>query len=177
VEYTLTPCPIFQDHLNPYLGSLTPDENSFEVSPRCQPYFKLHGSSNWIDSSSQELIVLGGNKASIIDRYPILKWNHSQFREHLSRSDTRLMVIGYSFGDDHINTAISDAAAGTNLGIFVIDPLGVDVIDKNRDAVIHAPDQLASELWPRVIGSSRRSLREIFGTDRVEHSKVMRFFS
>ena len=87
------------------------------------------------------------------------------------------MVIGYGFGDDHINTVIRDAVSGGNLRIFVIDPLGVDVIDENRDATIHVPGGLASDLWPHLIGASRRSLREIFGGDRVEHGKVMRFFS
>ena len=162
---------------NRNLGRWEPDPSSFNVRPRLQPYFKLHGSSNWIDSSSQELLVLGGNKVSIIELYPILKWSHDQFKEYLSRPDTRLMVIGYSFGDDHINNVIRSAVACGNLRIFVIDPLGVDVVDKNRGAQIYTPDQLATGLWPYLFGASRRSLREIFGSDRVEHSKVMRFFS
>lgn len=162
---------------NPNLGQWVPDPSSFNISPRLQPYFKLHGSSNWIDASSQQLLVLGGHKASIVDYHPILKWSHDQFREYLSRPDTRLMIIGYSFADDHINQKIREAIAGGNLRIFVIDPLGVDVIDKNRDAQIYHPDQLASDLWPHLFGTSRRSLREIFGADRVEHGKVMRFFS
>lgn len=161
---------------NPNLGNWMPDEGDFKVNPRLQPYFKLHGSSNWIDSNSQELLVLGGNKASIIDRYPILKWNHQQFKEYLSPSDTRLMVIGYSFGDDHINNMIREAVVGGNLGIFIIDPLGANVIDENRGATIYTPGQLAVELWPHLIGASRRSLRDIFGKDPVEHSKVMKFF-
>ena len=159
------------------LGKWTPDPSRFNVNPRLQPYFKLHGSSNWIDSSSHELLVLGGNKASIIERYPILKWSHDRFMEYLSRPDTRLMIIGYSFGDDHINNVIRRAVAGGNVRIFVIDPLGVDVMDKNRTAQIYRPDQLASDLWPHLFGASRRSLREIFSSDRVEHSKVMTFFS
>lgn len=162
---------------NPNLGTWEPHPSDFNVSPRLQPYFKLHGSINWIASGSEELLVLGGNKHSIIDRHPILKWSHEKFTEYLSRHGTRLMVIGYSFGDDHINSLISAAAVGGKLGIFVIDPLGPDVIDKNRDAQIHHPDQLASALWPRLIGASRRSLGEIFGPDRAEHAKVMKFFS
>lgn len=87
------------------------------------------------------------------------------------------MIIGYSFGDDHINNAIVDTVKDGELSIFVIDPLGVDVIDKNRDAIIPGPNTLTRFLWPNVIGASRRSLREIFGGDRVEHNKVMKFFS
>ena len=155
----------------------TPDEGGLELNPRSQPYFKLHGSSNWFDSDSRELLVMGGEKASFIDHHPVLKWYHEQFREYLSRPDTRLMVIGYSFGDDHVNNAICDAVAGGGLDIFIIDLLGVDVIDENRDATIYTPGQLASALQPHLIGASRRRLREIFGGDRVEHGKVMKFFS
>lgn len=86
------------------------------------------------------------------------------------------MIIGYSFGDDHINRSIVEAIHAGGLKIFVIDPLGTDVFDKNRNAVIYGPDKLVTDLWPNIIGASRRSLREIFGTDRVEYEKVMRFF-
>lgn len=57
-----------------YLGSVMPNPNpdQFKIAPRIQPYIKLHGSSNWFDADSNELLVLGGNKASIIDKFPIL---------------------------------------------------------------------------------------------------------
>jgi hypothetical protein len=71
---------------------------------------------------------MGGNKVPIIDQFPVLKWYHEQFKEYLSKPDTRLITIGYRFGDLHINQVIRDAAFSENLGIFIIDPLGVDVI-------------------------------------------------
>ena len=155
-----------------------PDEQPFIVRPRSQPYFKLHGSINWFDSaSSQELIVLGTNKTTIIERYPVLQWYYKQLNEYLSRPDTRLMVIGYSFGDDHISNIIRDVAGCNNLRIFIIDPAGVDVLDNIRNAQSHPVDQLSSDLQPHVIGVSRRSLEDIFGGDAVEHQKIMRFFS
>jgi hypothetical protein len=163
-------------HGNPNLGRWEPVGN-FSLEPRLQPFFKLHGSSNWVGSETNDLLVLGGNKRSIIEQFPILKWSHEQFSSYLSQPNTRLMVIGYSFADEHINDIIRKAAAAETLDLFVIDPLGVDVIDKNRNAQIYRPDDLAQVLWPRVIGSSRRSLREIFGYDRAEHDKVMRFFA
>jgi hypothetical protein len=88
---------------------------------------------------------------------------------------THLMVIGYSFNDDHINDAILATARGGQLKMFIIDPLGIDVLDKNRGNAIYSPDLLISELGTHVIGASRRTLREIFGTDHVEHAKVIRF--
>ena len=60
--------------------------------------------------------------------------------------------------------------------LFIIDPFGVDVLDKNRNAPIYVPDKFFVRLQPHLIGASRRTMREIFGGDMVEHWKVMRFF-
>ena len=150
----------------------------FPRQPSLQPYFKLHGSSNWIDANNgRRLLVMGGNKATTIAQHPILKWNYQRFEEYLAKPSVRLMVIGYSFGDHHINQAIAEAADRGTLRLFVIDPLGVDVLDKNRSAPIPGPDPLFTRLQPHIIGASRRTVREIFGNDRVEHAKVIRFFT
>jgi hypothetical protein len=119
---------------------------------------------------------MGGNKATTIEQHPILKWNYERFKEYLAKPGMRLMVIGYSFGDYHINQAIAEVADRDTLRLFIIDPLGVDVLDKNRNAPIPAPDPLFTRLQPHVVGASRRTVRDIFGRDRVEHAKVMRFF-
>jgi hypothetical protein len=67
------------------------DESQLALHKNCQPYFKLHGSSNWIDrSSGHPMLVIGGTKASEIGRHPILKWNHEQFGDFLSKRDYAL---------------------------------------------------------------------------------------
>jgi hypothetical protein len=137
----------------------------------------LHGSWNWSDPETGQLLVLGANKPELIARQPLLSFYHSEFVKRLSMPNSRLMVIGYSFRDDHINRAIREAADKGGLKIFIIDPVGTAITDKNRDASIYKADELAEALWPHLIGASRRSLREIFGTDRVEFEKVDRFFS
>jgi hypothetical protein len=157
----------------------TPEESvPMGYGPEAQPYFKLHGSSNWVNGSSGgRLFIMGGNKASEIDRYPILTWYHRQFREYLARPGARLMIIGYSFSDQHINAAIASAVDTGNLRLFIIDPLGVDVIDKRNPRLpIRVPDAYVEKLAPRIIGASRRSLSSTFGNDNVEHGKIMRFF-
>jgi hypothetical protein len=158
-------------------GRWMPDSSTQIIQSGFQPYIKLHGSSNWTDATGKQLLVMGGNKVSIIEQYPILKWNHDQLKQYLSRPDTRLMVIGYSFGDSHINQIIAEAADRGTIRMFIVDPLGLDVIDENRHSMLYAPGPLVTRLGSQVIGASRRSLREIFGGDRVEHAKVMRFFS
>ncbi len=153
-----------------------PDETNFNLPKQAQPYFKLHGSANWQTADSGDLLVMGGNKSGIIAKYPLLKWYHDQFKEKLSEPNARLMVIGYGFADDHINKTVQTCVKDYDLKIFIIDPMGTDVIDKNRNNQIYAPDPLVQDLWPNLIGASRRSLRDIFGTDRVEYEKIMRFF-
>jgi hypothetical protein len=55
------------------IRKLTPDLSTFRLDPGFQPYFKLHGSINWVtDEKSDLLMVLGGDKAKDISRHPIL---------------------------------------------------------------------------------------------------------
>jgi hypothetical protein len=157
-------------------GKWTPKPSPAMLQGNLQPLIKLHGSSNWSDESGQPILVMGGSKASIIGQYPILKWYHDRFQEYLLLPNTRLLVIGYSFGDSHINHTIIGAAGRGSLSLFIIDPLGLDVIDENRTHAMYTPGTLVGTLQNYVIGASRRSLRDIFGGDRVEHAKVMRFF-
>ena len=162
---------------NPNLDMMVPlSDSDFEVAVNSQPYFKLHGSSNWFASATDNVMVIGGNKQPSIDRYRILKFYSQQFHEYLNRPNTRLMVIGYGFGDNHINNMIVNAANVGGLSIFLIDPMGIDVVDKNQNATIYHPDAMAEALWPKIIGASRRPLSATFSIDVVEHNKVMQFF-
>lgn len=165
-----------ESELERNVGIWEPVYSAMKLDQRSQPYFKLHGSSNWRDPNSGNLLVLGGNKPGIISKNPLLAFYHTEFETRLSQPNTRLMVIGCSFTDHHINKTIINAAKTGSLKLFIIDPAGTNVIDKNQNADIYAPDELIMELWPVLIGGSRRGLREIFGTDRVEYEKVMRFF-
>lgn len=153
----------------------------FKIHRRDQPYFKLHGSSSFVDCDAvgeAPLMIIGGNKATTIQKYPLLNWYSQCFRKYLNRPETRLMVIGYSFGDDHINDAIRTAALASGLEIFIIDPLGVDVLDRNRGNLkgLYDPDPRL-DLAPYVVGASRRVLTAIFGDDTVELTKISRFMA
>lgn len=145
------------------------DKTDFPKSE--QPYFKLHGSSNWADSSGNPLLIMGGNKSRAIQSSPTLTWYHGHFAQLLKDGDSRLMVIGYGFGDVHINSAILDAKE-SGLRIFVVDPNGADVVNTTRDAPIRAREPL-EEL---IIGASRRRLTDTLSYDGVERKKLMRFF-
>jgi hypothetical protein len=159
------------------LGIWVPGEQrEFAVQRRFQPLFKLHGSSNWRAGPDQNIMVLGGQKQELINKYPILSFNFAQFDEYLRRPDARLMIIGYGFADSHVNNAILAAVREAAVTLFIVDLIGIDVVDGNRDAQVYAPSQLAERLWPRVRGASRRPLASTFRDDRAEHAKLMGFF-
>lgn len=156
------------------LPNYVPSAN-FDVSPKQQPYYKLHGSSNWRDSNGRLIIALGGNKARTIQTHPVLKRSMDQFDSMLRMPDCRLMIIGYGFMDHHINQALQ-AAANLGLKIFVIDPLGVEAMRSPQE---RRPNQIRTDhpYKGSIIGASRRALAQIFGSDRVEREKVLRFFA
>ena len=145
----------------------------FRIEPRSQPYFKLHGSANW-NSDNGCILIMGGNKATNIDTYPVLAWYHRHFKEQLRRPGAKLMVIGYSFSDDHINEAIIQGLAA-GMKLFIIDPAGTDVLIK-RNILTPKPDVLMPMLT-NIVGGSRRPLYETFNQDHVEHAKVLRFLA
>lgn len=156
--------------------------NNLRVDEGNQPYFKLHGSSEWRDSANRDMLIMGGNKDTLIRSHEILKWYHKEFSNRLLVTNTRLMVIGYSFGDNHINKMIIEASKAAKLQMFIINPAGADIISNTnrtftRPNALYAASDLERSLHPVIIGASRRSLREIFSPSAaVEHSKVMRFF-
>jgi hypothetical protein len=123
--------------------------------------------------------VIGGRKAVEIGRHEILKWNREQFEVYLAKPDTRLMIIGYSFGDEHINDVLINAAlAGRGLRLFIIDPLGADVLERSPLAATPTSRNNPTKLQDYVMGASRRPLRNTVNPyrDSVELEKVTRFF-
>ena len=50
------------------------DPEELTISERLQPFFKLHGSSNWRDAEGGQLFVVGGNKSRTIESQVVLAW-------------------------------------------------------------------------------------------------------
>lgn len=151
----------------------------FSLDSRNQPYFKLHGSSNWQEIHGAPMLIMGGNKIRDIQFSSVLSWYHQQFEERLYRGGTRLMVIGYGFRDTHINEVIMRAVNERGTQMFIIAPEGGDLarrVNPTHQAAIRVGTDLEATFERGLIGASRRSLREIFGGDSIEFNKVMRFF-
>lgn len=151
----------------------------FVIPLDLQPCFKLHGSSNWFASTGQRLLIMGGDKLQEMSLHPILVWYAEQFERMLFEGEARLMIIGYSFRDPHINDVITRAIDRAGLRIFVIDPQGSELarsLNPTNVRPVRVEQPLEQAFKRALIGASRRPLTDTFGTDAVEYKKVMRFF-
>jgi SIR2-like domain len=79
------------------------DSGQTQVDKTLQPIYKLHGSTNWRTTAGGNLLVLGAAKTQVIQSSRLLRSYADIFDECLCRPDARLMIIGYGFGDPHIN--------------------------------------------------------------------------
>jgi len=108
-----------------------PDEKELKALQVRQPlrkerlvYIKLHGSSNWQTYDRKHQMVIGLEKELDIAREPMLRSYAAIFKMVLTKAK-RLLVIGYSFRDEHINKAIALAMAAChnpNLELYVVSP-------------------------------------------------------
>jgi hypothetical protein len=84
-------------------------------------YVKLHGSQGWLAHDGSDAMVIGTQKASRIEKEPLLSWYFSLFKQIINRPETRLLTVGYGFRDEHVNRCIVDAI-GRGLKLYVISP-------------------------------------------------------
>jgi hypothetical protein len=158
-------------------GLYTPADPPFTIRERHQPYFKLHGSSNWAASDNGRLmLILGGSKEIEIPKYPLLAWYFDEFRRRIVGN--QVVIIGYSFSDDHINNILR-ASANNGTRYFIIDPSGVDVIDK-RDPRAQIPQprsELMETMMTCIDGASRRNLLSTIQNDNIERTKLYHFMT
>jgi hypothetical protein len=149
--------------------------------PKLLPYYKLHGSSSWRTHDNAPLLIMGGRKAEALKLFPILTEYAKAFEEALKKPNTRLMVVGYGFRDEHINDTIIGAVE-SGLQFLVVDPHGgglaraVNAVRGSSGAIV--PKTKLEEAFERgLIGATRRSIRNVFAGDRIERQKLERFFS
>lgn len=104
----------------------------------------------------------------------------AKFQEYLSLPDTRLTVIGYSFGDKHINDTIVHGweATGRTLRMMIVNPHGRDAIrmaNPSYGGAIPGPKEPIEEIYSVELMAP---LSVTFGgRDRVGHGELIRFIS
>lgn len=107
-------------------------------------YFKLHGSLSWVNSESRdannlygieekplELIESLKKKGEIIIYPSAVKKSYTldlpyselfrQFASTITQSQSVLVTVGYSFGDDHFNDIIYQALSNPTFTLIVVD--------------------------------------------------------
>ena len=85
-------------------------------------YVKLHGSYDWRKHDDSLQLVIGRGKEEIIAREPIFRLNWELFKSVLGQGDRRLLVIGYSFRDKHVNKEITNAIENNGLRLIILCP-------------------------------------------------------
>jgi hypothetical protein len=118
----------YQSMSNSYMGgdeTQIYDENrlrSFDIPYKNStsiPYIKLHGSINWRDQSSGNLMIMGTNKEDHISQHDLTKKYFEIFDKALNAPNSHLLIIGYSFSDKHINKIIFEAILNSGLKLFI----------------------------------------------------------
>jgi len=85
-------------------------------------HVKLHGSINWRTDDGKASMVMGRRKQLTISSSALIGWYHRVLESVLNSGDVRLMVIGYGWGDEHINEPIADAVLNHGLTIYSWNP-------------------------------------------------------
>ncbi|MDP3794425.1 MAG: SIR2 family protein [bacterium] len=83
-------------------------------------YIKLHGSYGWKASDGSDRMVIGKDKTHLIDEEPLLRWYFDLFRSVIAQGNKKLLIIGYGFGDHHINKVLLEGVQKHNLRVFII---------------------------------------------------------
>lgn len=144
-----------------------------QVADGIQPIYKLHGSVNWISDDGSHVVVVGDGKDRTIRENTLLMGYLEELERCLSAGDTRLMVIGYSFADRHINDVIEAASRTKGLRTYLVDPAGLSMFDPPPNALITRPSDVFFALRPA--GILTRPLRQAFESDDLAFESLWRF--
>jgi len=119
-------------------------------------------------------MIIGQTKSELINKEPLLKWYFSLFEDVLSRAK-KLVVIGYGFGDEHINKAV---VKNRDLMIYVICPLEPEHFKANLFS--RAP--LGQKMWLKIANYYQGDITQLYyaqtqelTSDGVNHFASLRF--
>lgn len=137
-------------------------------------YVKLHGS--WKGQAARYPLVIGQNKGEAISGSELLSWYFRAFAAAISAGNRRILIIGYGFGDAHVNQALGIAARNNDLQLSVMTRSAGDLIQtlRNRpdckdvlEGLRNVYDEPMSSLYPtnqEFTEGNRRFQEEFFGS-------------
>ncbi len=138
------------------------DADAFRAIKGKRAYIKLHGSMNWHETGGG-VAVLGGAKEEAIERFDILRMNTRIFRKAVVQPGARLLVVGYGFGDPHINESIA-IGVRAGLKIWIVDPRGPQA---TYDQLLRV--NASTLIWHAVIGFSSGPVDELLNPRKFDH--------
>ncbi len=162
-------------------GRIWNPTDDFAVPNNAQPIYKLHGSINWKGTGPDtDMVIMGGGKPEAIQAIPVLRHYHEIFGQEVRRGGTRVTIIGYGFGDKHINDILEDGVRNHGTRMFVIDPRGSRLAYEMRP---YQPGQIGEpavspfEEWFHIglHSASSRPFRQLLWNDSLEGEELVRF--
>jgi len=124
-------------------------------------FIKLHGSHNWKSFDGTPKMVIGKGKTEQIEKEPLLNYYFDIFKNVLFQKKRRLLIVGYGFGDEHINNIIAEAIRYYELKIYIISP---DLPKDLKNKLINET-KYGEYLWQGISGYFQNRLIEIFPED------------
>jgi hypothetical protein len=128
---------------------------------------KLHGSFNWRTHDGNNIMIVGSEKSTQIAELPLLAWYFDLFKGMLFSDDARLMIVGYGFGDDHINAIIAEAVEKHRLKVFIWD-----VGSNLKDRVLASTHGAA--IWGGLLSTCTQRMLEVFPSNQEETEEYRR---
>ena len=132
-------------------------------------YVKLHGSLGWRAADGSEPLIVGTTKSSAIEKEPLLRWYSDLFKKVLHAGDRNLVVIGYGFGDPHINAVIAEGIKEHRLHLYVVTPQSpddfYDQLVPRHTAVTRPIDPQGEVIWNGLAGYYVQSAHQLISED------------
>lgn len=135
-------------------------------------FVKLHGSCDWISADGSNAIVIGYEKPKDISAEPLLKWYFELFNQAINVGDAKILIIGYSFGDKHINVELAKAVNNSGLKIYIVSPEHPlklkEKVNGFYKSNTHDVNEVATDcglIWKAVDGYFPYKVKELFPED------------
>lgn len=148
------------------------NEDGISVYGRFQ-YIKLHGSWNWRTSDGKSAMAIGLAKSRLLESEPLLRWYLDTFRSVILEKDRRLLVIGYSFRDPHINDVIAEGIEEHDLSLFIVSPQPPDsfrnMLIAQARGIKHRKKACGMLFWDGLAGYFQASLSQVCSRDGYMH--------
>lgn len=150
------------------------DPTVFEETSTCTPNFrihKLHGSINWLreetghvrravvssaDDIEETVVVYPSEQKYLQTQFGVYETLIGRFRARLRAPNVNncLVILGYSFNDEHINEAIIDAINSTRSNLTVIAFVGPDPKAAEQQAQLAKIEARGDNRFNAFVGNS-----------------------